>query len=129
MCGEHIEADGHDVAEPGSSPHVRGTPERPPVGEHRGGIIPACAGNTHSNHTNADSHWDHPRMCGEHFAAARISSAVSGSSPHVRGTRASEKAAMAAQGIIPACAGNTTRSTVSWPTSRDHPRMCGEHSE
>ena len=31
-------------------------------------------------------------------------------------------------GIIPACAGNTWRSSTAPRTRRDHPRVCGEHS-
>ena len=154
----------------GSSPHTRGTlrtSRRPKMtrrdhprmrGEHaegavrrggRGGIIPACAGNTAT------------------FDKSR--SSVMGSSPHARGTlfqKASRRcrggdhprmrgehvlpphAVLAVVGIIPACAGNTT-PLGQWPRpmpgssphargtpnrhqslstrSRDHPRMRGEH--
>ena len=30
-------------------------------------------------------------------------------------------------GIIPACAGNTSPRPARTPTTRDHPRVCGEH--
>ncbi|EEP20773.1 hypothetical protein BIFANG_03343 [Bifidobacterium angulatum DSM 20098 = JCM 7096] len=32
-------------------------------------------------------------------------------------------------GIIPACAGNTTRGPAASSPARDHPRVCGEHVE
>ena len=95
---------------PGSSPHTRGTPsslllvsktkrDHPRIrGEHSASpwsaassprIIPAYAGNT--------------------AAARRTRSAMSGSSPHTRGTR------------------NAWSSPKS--TLRDHPRIRGEHEE
>ena len=49
MCGEHggHEMTAADVA--GSSPRVRGTPQRSVEHGHYAGIIPACAGNTLEN--------------------------------------------------------------------------------
>ena len=32
------------------------------------------------------------------------------------------------RGIIPACAGSTSQADSSGTASRDHPRMCGEHT-
>ena len=134
----------------GSSPHTRGT--LPPTfpqplyrrdhprirGEHvhqtvldavHDGIIPAYAGNTSM------------------VAIALVM--VLGSSPHTRGTRLFLAASMSLKGIIPAYTGNTgrvgevrlhrtgssphTRGTQAaksrgTPTTRDHPRIRGEHA-
>ena len=91
----------------GSSPRVRGTPERTGPSRKETGIIPACAGNTGTHWPESKRNWDHPRVCGEH---------IHGASELIQ-----------AQGSIPACAGNTKEvmrcSSASW----DHPRVCGEH--
>ena len=50
-----------------------------------------------------------------------------GSSPRVRGTLVGVQRVGGAVGIIPACAGNTSRTTRATRGWRDHPRVCGEH--
>ncbi|CAP56145.1 conserved hypothetical protein [Gluconacetobacter diazotrophicus PA1 5] len=52
----------------------------------------------------------------------------SGSSPHVRGTLASNEAQYQAQRFIPARAGNTRRFDRHGDHRPVHPRTCGEHS-
>ena len=93
------------------------------------GIIPACAGNTRCYSCPQASKWDHPRVCGEHRQPTASRRCKSGSSPRVRGTPTFQFVFGAERGIIPACAGNTSktiRATRGW---RDHPRVCGEHWE
>ena len=107
MCGEHMRSRSRIWPARGSSPHVRGTPARPPSHPRRPGIIPACAGNTHTQHATIRP--------------------IRGSSPHVRGTRDLESGQLHVPGIIPACAGNTSTSRRARSSTRDHPRMCGEH--
>ena len=51
-----------------------------------------------------------------------------GSSPHGRGTRRQHCHLACGHGIIPACAGNTDCPKRREACSRDHPRMCGEHT-
>ena len=70
---------------------------------------------------------DHPRVCGEHRLCVSCPSLAAGSSPRVRGTRIRARRRRAAEGIIPACAGNTTPARTVTRSSRDHPRVCGEH--
>ena len=70
----------------------------------------------------------HPRMCGEHFSSIPANSVISGSSPHVRGTRRSVGDYLLACRFIPACAGNTTASASRSCQPPVHPRMCGEHT-
>ena len=90
-------------------------------------IIPACAGNTSSFKSMQSSVRDHPRMRGEHVGLVTHVGEYKGSSPHARGTLVSHHRENGADGIIPACAGNTPCSAVSRFGVRDHPRMRGEH--
>ena len=71
---------------------------------------------------------DHPRMCGEHNGWKDKAALYLGSSPHVRGARAGRLCGVPRSGIIPACAGSTPSNTTPRATTRDHPRMCGEHA-
>ena len=128
MCGEHSSGPALIADIPGSSPHVRGAHavtdcETPPSG-----IIPACAGSTVGLSVDGDEPWDHPRMCGEHFKCDSYVSDYVGSSPHVRGAPYHRQYRSRASGIIPACAGSTPRMFPCRCVSRDHPRMCGEHT-
>ena len=68
-------------------------------------------------------------MRGEHFLAMIASSPFVGSSPHARGTPGGVDAGFAQCGIIPACAGNTTRPAIRKCGRWDHPRMRGEHAK
>ena len=128
MCGEHGWSLVVLRSVWGSSPHVRGTHIRRNPPRTAYGIIPACAGNTLSKSTAMRGIGDHPRMCGEHISPPSIGSPVPGSSPHVRGTPVNSVAPSVAAGIIPACAGNTSRWRFAPWCGWDHPRMCGEHT-
>ena len=66
-------------------------------------------------------------MRGEHAPACTLPAVTLGSSPHARGTPTLSTWPHTSHGIIPACAGNTSRSAVSRALRRDHPRMRGEH--
>ena len=129
MRGEHQSYYGGNQPERGSSPHARGTPKRM-VSEHRNrGIIPACAGNTFDDCMHIREKRDHPRMRGEHMSDTIVFTSIMGSSPHARGTRRWRLPIRPAPGIIPACAGNTWKTMPIPRSSRDHPRMRGEHSK
>ena len=128
VCGEHDPAEASRVVEHGSSPRVRGTLSlRKPVAElHR--FIPACAGNTSAASKPGAACSVHPRVCGEHCCLVIWGYSVAGSSPRVRGTLAPEPELEAPERFIPACAGNTRRSTAPLSCRSVHPRVCGEHS-
>ena len=66
VCGEHPKAVPLTEASAGSSPRMRGTPERHHVAPRQGGIIPAYAGNTRRSSNAPSPTRDHPRVCGEH---------------------------------------------------------------
>ena len=127
MCGEHPVFEVFFDSVSGSSPHVRGTPLTTFGGIPANGIIPACAGNTSGSPWRAVGARDHPRMCGEHLGKQLKAVSHAGSSPHVRGTLGRQCANTHPMGIIPACAGNTSRRSKAYRMVWDHPRMCGEH--
>ena len=113
----------------GSSPHTRGArsdvqPSRPATG-----IIPAYAGSTRRCPTPADSHWDHPRIRGEHSSNPARAAGGAGSSPHTRGAQRRERRNDVAQRIIPAYAGSTAGAIGFGATAADHPRIRGEHDQ
>ena len=66
-------------------------------------------------------------MCGEHLLATGYQLPPLGSSPRVRGTHMLQCRDGRLRGIIPACAGNTSRPNAEPESWRDHPRVCGEH--
>ena len=72
--------------------------------------------------------WDHPRVCGEHPALFCAMFCTLGSSPRVRGTRDDAVVVLGHDGIIPACAGNTSAYRLVSSATWDHPRVCGEHA-
>ena len=128
VCGEHKVTKVSRRKVVGSSPRVRGTPHVQLHGDRRGGIIPACAGNTPHKQKCESNYWDHPRVCGEHSTSNDFSRTPAGSSPRVRGTRGGLPARRHGHRIIPACAGNTSKAGPGAISTRDHPRVCGEHA-
>ena len=148
MCGEHAYGSPISDISTGSSPRVRGTPVPSVFRAVRGGIIPACAGNTRQVHPSrlvgegssprvrgtldglfhgANVTGIIPACAGNTLAAAAFHGRSLGSSPRVRGTRVGRDRQERSAGIIPACAGNTGRWNGTWCDARDHPRVCGEH--
>ena len=111
----------------GSSPRMRGTPLRDVALLGMLGIIPAYAGNTYWWFAYSQAAGDHPRVCGEHFLVPSIGFTGEGSSPRMRGTPAKTVSEYGLVGIIPAYAGNTCSASIKSPSTRDHPRVCGEH--
>ena len=127
MRGEHPSGAIFRTRVWGSSPHARGTLWYDGQGREQPGIIPACAGNTHTASTSTARTRDHPRMRGEHVFTVRGFLGGEGSSPHARGTHGHRNRIPVVLGIIPACAGNTCRSPARRDGWWDHPRMRGEH--
>ncbi len=128
MRGEHRPTKTLSIPRRGSSPHARGAPLKTEQSNRIVGIIPACAGSTQRPQRLCRIQGDHPRMRGEHVALSVSTTASAGSSPHARGAPRRAGNRVSQLGIIPACAGSTSRSGT-WITSTwDHPRMRGEHS-
>ena len=127
VCGEHYKHRGSITPNPGSSPRMRGTRAVCDGESCRIRIIPAYAGNTGLVHVRHSGNGDHPRVCGEHCGVCGAYFSCLGSSPRMRGTPGVDGQWRVAPGIIPAYAGNTCRTRSADSTSRDHPRVCGEH--
>ena len=71
--------------------------------------------------------WDHPRIRGEHQRLRDENQSLKGSSPHTRGARRRQYRHDGCRGIIPAYAGSTSIARFCVRSSRDHPRIRGEH--
>jgi len=127
VCGEHMGLKNPDCRRIGSSPRVRGTPQGLSDGEQDRRFIPACAGNTNANTDPPADTTVHPRVCGEHVPGIPGNPASSGSSPRVRGTQYDCFCLYRVLRFIPACAGNTYRTSSPRPSRSVHPRVCGEH--
>ena len=127
MRGEHHERGFIPKCDGGSSPHARGARSGAPRMPLRHGIIPACAGSTWFPFRWTAVGWDHPRMRGEHVCLRLEAAFWMGSSPHARGAPSRREGRLRPRGIIPACAGSTTRRRSRSSITRDHPRMRGEH--
>ena len=126
MCGERNLRQLGILRKIGSSPHVRGTPpsKSPPPTMRR--FIPACAGNARRFLMKSWATAVHPRMCGERYDGSPHPQHDGGSSPHVRGTPATDDPVAPFVRFIPACAGNAPKSSTPSRTRSVHPRMCGE---
>ena len=128
VCGEHARNAWNGVVGWGSSPRMRGTHAENRRRHNIQRIIPAYAGNTSWSRPRCTGRWDHPRVCGEHADCIVSCAADLGSSPRMRGTHFKLYVCFIHVGIIPAYAGNTWPLRMEARLSRDHPRICGEHS-
>ena len=108
VCGEHSST--VFLISPcwGSSPRMRGAPNRSFALANLGG--------------------DHPRVCGEHDGKYSAPVEFEGSSPRMRGARSAVLRDQLRAGIIPAYAGSTSDGHARRRLRGDHPRVCGEHS-
>ncbi|SAI49272.1 Domain of uncharacterised function (DUF2825) [Bordetella ansorpii] len=125
--GEHEYPSERTVRTVGSSPHTRGTRAggcRPAAVDR---FIPAYAGNTRTWRLPRRSPPVHPRIRGEHAAAANASAWPAGSSPHTRGTLQTKRRHEVAHRFIPAYAGNTWCYPPVQSQRAVHPRIRGEH--
>ena len=127
LRGEHSALSSKAPAPLGSSPLARGAQHRKQGVSGTAGIIPACAGSTRSCPCARPRFRDHPRLRGEHRKGPRYEVVASGSSPLARGAPRASPDAAAAPGIIPACAGSTSRASARAWRFWDHPRLRGEH--
>ena len=105
VCGADPQVGHSETVVNGSSPRVRG--RRP---DHQDDL-PLV--------------WAHPRVCGADCPGRERLDGHLGSSPRVRGRRATAGEKQHAQGLIPACAGQTRHYAPTPPASRAHPRVCG----
>ena len=111
----------------GSSPRVRGKPLPLDAGGLRFRLIPACAGKTGARPRAPANAGAHPRVCGENVFDIEDTWEQAGSSPRVRGKRATRPRTAWCGALIPACAGKTL-TVIEWSGAHEaHPRVCGEN--
>ena len=115
------------AAMPGSSPHTRGAHPRPCSTMSVRGIIPAYAGSTFRGSGGNVPYADHPRIRGEHVAEIPGKIVKAGSSPHTRGAPEQPSTKSLWFRIIPAYAGSTKTARTTPRSTKDHPRIRGEH--
>ena len=127
VCGENVLMRETIHLVTGSSPRVRGKQRSLDGGQTWEGLIPACAGKTRRKRMPERMHRAHPRVCGENDNQHQNSSVEVGSSPRVRGKLLGHSSPETTLGLIPACAGKTTRVVPTVPSVRAHPRVCGEN--
>ena len=111
----------------GSPPRARGAQLRVLEVDVVARITPACAGSTARALWNRDNAGDHPRVRGEHLKQFIEAWTPQGSPPRARGARLPGPRGDVNARITPACAGSTGRQCRLSATSRDHPRVRGEH--
>ena len=127
VCGENITISLRASIHRGSSPRVRGKPALDPHQAGAGRLIPACAGKTEQVVFCRIRPGAHPRVCGENAPPRSSSARASGSSPRVRGKRRPLPHRIGCRGLIPACAGKTSRRLSPGRAPWAHPRVCGEN--
>ena len=125
VCGADFNQKQVDINTGGSSPRVRGRHHHQAPALDVTGLIPACAGQTqvHRHRTARDG--AHPRVCGADGKPHAQLTNTQGSSPRVRVRLAVQAIPTRRAGLIPACAGQTTRSLWRSGASSAHPRVCG----
>ena len=127
VCGENRVSVVERADDSGSSPRVRGKRDSHTGERVANRLIPACAGKTLSRHALHLSRRAHPRVCGENCVSYCGMCCVWGSSPRVRGKRVSLCGMVIDFRLIPACAGKTSTTAVSFTLNGAHPRVCGEN--
>ena len=125
VCGGAVDGGSHVLVAPGPSPRVRGSlsPDRSHPADI--GSIPACAGEPSVPTPRSTMARVHPRVCG---GAIRVLERVvpgHGPSPRVRGSPIVRPHVDAAEGSIPACAGEPRFCGCWIGDARVHPRVCG----
>ena len=129
VCGENYLGGYRAGAQGGSPPRVRGKPTPRSLRLSSARITPACAGKTYNSNQIRMISKDHPRVCGENQAIAKVKQMFSGSPPRVRGKLFDAHLERIELRITPACAGKTGWSFPVRAQNEDHPRVCGENGK
>ncbi len=108
-CGEHLAGNYGPNTRPGSSPRLRGTSRKGHIFGVSHRFIPAPAGNIVVRGNLEATTSVHPRACGEHLRCISSNSALTGSSPRLRGTYSALIVEAYRERFIPAPAGNMWR--------------------
>ena len=125
VCGGTNQQPGAFVRLKGLSPRVRGNPIPVPSVAHAVGSIPACAGEPAGMVSANATVAVYPRVCGGTTRNGFSARPPEGLSPRVRGNRAAAAESRAAEGSIPACAGEPYVAVQGRHSDRVYPRVCG----
>ena len=128
LCGDHKGIAMQRIEPLGSPPPVRGPRSGVRAIKRSNRITPACAGTTLFSDWFQASTGDHPRLCGDHISRKSSTIRMSGSPPPVRGPQHLFRSVLYQLRITPACAGTTPVPGISPLYSKDHPRLCGDHT-
>ena len=112
----------------GSSPRMRGKPDRASSNRRQLRIIPAHAGQTTGDTGLSVLFADHPRACGANAVSDKFHGRTNGSSPRMRGKHVRVGQRSAFHRIIPAHAGQTFHHSAPHQDAPDHPRACGANA-
>ena len=126
-CGENLAGVKFEAVHNGSPPQVRGKQFHIVEGINHYRITPAGAGRTRKITKVGYRRQDHPRRCGENFAAFLSAARTSGSPPQVRGKLYRAAGIAEKYRITPAGAGKTHEEVPRLYSEQDHPRRCGEN--
>ena len=107
VCGENPQRLARDDYQRGTSPRMRGKPRLCTIADFRVGNIPAYAGKTRFRRCVSGRNPEHPRVCGENFAAYSRASQAGGTSPRMRGKPCHPAGRPDETRNIPAYAGKT----------------------
>ena len=125
--GEHLVDAVYQHTQIGSSPLARGTPLQYGPSGTASRLIPARAGNTEKSTAPTETTAAHPRSRGEHAGKVVAQARQTGSSPLARGTPVQGTLRVNQNRLIPARAGNTSKSKPKASEHSAHPRSRGEH--
>ena len=89
-------------------------------------IIPMRVGTRCASKRLTSRHRDHPHACGDKFSLNRFKREVKGSSPCVWGQVEHKKDTISFDRIIPMRVGTSTKSSLTFSPSKDHPHACGD---
>ena len=113
----------------GSPPHVRGKVGQTAARNQAERITPAYAGKSRKTPTQLRKPRDHPRVCGEKFAAMFESMFIMGSPPRMRGKARPPANIKKSSRITPAYAGKRISGTMQTTIRQGSPpRMRGKGS-
>ena len=127
VCGENFQVPPVAAAGSGTSPRMLGKPMRNTSPNREERNIPAYAGKTWRYCYHVMIAAEHPRVCGENLSYRDFRAGDAGTSPRMRGKRASATCIRGGMRNIPAYAGKTKNLESVRVSQKEHPRVCGEN--
>ena len=127
MCGDYGSVPAHFIISADTTPRVRGLLISPLVCKTLSRYNPACAGTTIGKLLALRRQEIQPRVCGDYFARACLTSFRADTTPRVRGLPLLDLGPHLRPRYNPACAGTTTVVLISSAVCSIQPRVCGDY--